>query len=252
MKKIILPCLILFLFNNLIAQDTLHSNKYIFTIGLEKLNIANKNVNFEYARPHTLKNNSYGLNFSVFKKLKFLNIGLRNELLLLNTKAYYKDDFTNVTDTTALKIFPNEFNQTFKSVYYNLSFIIGKSLLKRESFSFGIYLLPGLSLPVYYKTDINANYIIGGNKKFNYESNFNDYYQLNKPFIRNFQSYFYLSSEIDFLYHLNSSSSIGIRFGLKSFKEDYAHIRHWRNFDDEYIWFLGKYYNLGITYVKVF
>lgn len=252
MKTKIIILLFFINFFELKAQDTLVKKNYNFSVGIENLNILNKDVKFEHARPYKVKNNSYGINFNIIRQYKYVNLGLRNEFLFLNTKAYYKHDLSNITDTTRLKLIPSEFDQTFKTTYFNLAALIGANLLSKERFSIGLYIIPGISIPLISSTEINTKYIIGNDNTFFYKSNFNDYYERNNPLLSYYSAYTYLSSELEIQYNLNTLNSLGIRLGIKTFKEYKIHDREWIFFSDDYVWFLGKYYNIGLSYVKKF
>lgn len=252
MKTKIITLLLFINFFQLKAQDTSAKKNYNFSVGIDNLYIiSNKNL-FEYSSPYKVKNNSYGINFNIIRQYKYINLGLKNELLFLNTKAYYKHDLSNITDTTRLKLIPSEFDQNFKTTYYNLSVLIGANLLRKEKFSFGLYLIPGISIPLISSTEINTKYIIGNDNTFFYKSNFNDYYERNNPLQSYYSAYTYLSSELEIQYNLNTLNALGIRLGIKTFKEYKIHDRNWIFFSDDYVWFLGKYCNIGLSYVKKF
>jgi hypothetical protein len=252
MKIILLFLLFLFSFSILKAQDTLTKKKYFFSAGIEKLNILNKDIYFEYARPYKVKNNSYGINFNVVRNYKYVNLGLKNELLLLNTIAYYEHDLSNTTDTTRLKLIPSEFDQNFKTTYYNLSLLIGANLFHKERFSIGLYLIPGISLPLNSSTEINAKYLSGVDKNIFFKSSLNNYYERFSPLKSYYLAYTYFSSELEVQYNLKKLNSIGLRFGIKTLNEYKIHDRNWMIISDDYVWFLGKYYNVGLSYVKKF
>lgn len=245
---------LLFLINNfqLKAQESLAEKKYNFSVGIDNLYIiSNKNL-FEHSSPYKVKNNSYGINFNLIKQYKYVNLGLKNEFLFLNTKAYYNNDLSNTTDTTKLKLIPYEFDQNFKTTYYNLSVLVGTNLLRKERFSIGLYIIPGASIPLISSTEINTKYIIGPENTLFYKSNLNDYYERNKPLHSYLSAYTYVSSELEILFNLNTLNALGIRLGIKTFKEHKIHDRNWIFFSEDYVWFLGKYYNIGLSYVKKF